>query len=213
MSLLKASVFFYANDVRNFHGNGVAVIDVPALAILLSSLFAWLLEQPQLSALCVCESPLSACALIKKFLTTPTSHEQTLYVEGLDEQDLMRGEEDNCNEEEQEEITSDSDKDTFVVKRQRITKQRKKLPERIGSCFTWSRDISFFPRDQHTVQVSWSGLFFQHYSLIAVQSPWAEAEETENENTDTAINVEHIVLFTQTCTCLAHLKKFTISNP
>ena len=133
--------FCYHDDAVNvrgyrkaetFHKHKVSVL----------ALLTHLMRQPQFRALSVGKSLLSgACTLIKTFLTTPASHEQTLYVKGvaIDEQDLMEREDGNSKddeEEEQEEITSDSDEDTFVVKRQRITRRRKKLPERTESQLT-----------------------------------------------------------------------------
>ena len=151
MHTLKHVTVHYSIDVQDCNKDRVEVIDIPAFATLLSS-FTQLSKQPQFCALNVGGSPLSgACALIETFLTTPASHEQTLYVEGLDELDLMEREkiEDNEDsgseneEEEQEESTGESVEDIFVVKRQRITKQRKKLPKRIvsPSCSTWSHNI------------------------------------------------------------------------
>ena len=87
-----------------------------------------------------------------------------------------------------------------------------------------TREEVLFSRDQCTVQVSWSGSFFQRYPLPVVQSPWAEAGKTENETwlsyrqTQPLRCMEHVVFSTQTDTSYkptispAHLEKFVISN-
>ena len=202
------------------------VIDVSVLTSLLSSSFTQLLKQPQFRSLSVGVAPLSgACTLIKTFLTTPAFHEQTLYVEGLDEQDLMeREEKDNSNEEEQEEITSDSDEDTFVVKRQRITKQSKKLPERIESCSTWSHNT---PQTNAQFKCLDLGHSSNCVHSLLFSLPELKLKKLRMRTQDmtlvpagTAIKVEHVVFSTQVemypsykpTISPAHLEKFTISN-
>ena len=134
--------FHYPNnsiDVRDFDGDRVELIDVPALDTHIFSSFTQFLKQPQFRSLSVGESSLSGvCTLIETFLTTPASHEQTLCVEGLDEQDLLEREE------------QDSDEDTFVVKRRRINYQ---AVTRVNS-FDMVLRYFLFPRDQCAVQVS-----------------------------------------------------------
>ena len=212
-------------------------VDVVSFATLLSSSFTQLLKQPQFRALRVDEYPLSgACALIETFLTTPASHEQTLCVEGLDEQDLMerengQDEEDNSaissedEEEEQEVKIGESDEDTFVVKRRRITKQRKKLPERIASlpCSTWSHNIPETNAQFKCLDLGHSSSCI-HSLLFSL--PELKLKKLRMRTQDmtlvpagTAIKVEHVVFSTQTRTSYkptispAHLEKFTISNP
>ena len=69
-------------------------VNVPAFVSLLSSSFTQLLKQSQFRTVSVGKSPLfSACTLIETFLTTPASHEQSLYVEGIGKQDVKEEEE------------------------------------------------------------------------------------------------------------------------
>ena len=218
--------FCYHDDAMDVEGCDEVKIFCKRKVNVLASL-TQLLRKPQFRALSVGKSSLSeACALIKAFLTTPASHEQTLYVEGLglDEQDLMgREEKDNSNEEEQEEITSDSDEDTFVVKRQKITKQSKKLPERIESCSTWSHNTPQTNAQFKCLDLGHSSSCI-HSLLFSL--PELKLKKLRMRTQDmtlvlagTTIKVEHVVFSTQTHTSykpilsLAHLEKFTISNP
>ena len=198
--------FQYTNnsiDVRDFDGDRVEIVDVPAFATLLSSLFTQLLKQPQFRDLSVGESPLSgACALIKTFLTTPAYHEQTLCVEGLDEQDLMEREEDEYNSNE------------------------KKLPESVESHLTWSLNISFFPETNAQFKSLDLGYSSSCIHSLLFSLPKLKLKKLRMRTQDmtlvpagTAIKVEHVVFSTQTRTSYkptifpAHLEKFIISNP
>ena len=221
--------FRYGYGIRHDE-DSVVLVDIPTLATILSSSFIQLLEQPELHALCACESTVSASTLVKKFLTTPASHEQTLYVERLDEQDLMEREEDNSDEddeeEQQEEITSDSDKETIVVKKQRITKPREMLAERIESRLTWSCNTSFFPETNAQFKCLDLGHSSSCIHSLLFSLPELKLKKLRMRTQDMTlvpagidIKVEHVVFSTQTCTSykptisLAHLEKFTISNP
>ena len=234
--------FRYANnstDARYFDKDRVDVVDMMSLATFLSSSFTQLLKQPQFHALSIGESVLSgACALIETFLTTPAYHEQTLHVEGLDEQNLMEREkraedeedsssedEDEEEEEEQEESTDESDEDTFVVKRRRITKQRRRLPERIVSlsCSTWSHNIPETNAQFKCLDLGHSSSCI-HSLLFSL--PELKLKKLRMRTQDmtlvpagTAIKVEHVVFSTQIDTSYkptispAHMEKFTIANP
>ena len=218
--------------VETFHGK--REVNVPALVTLLSSSFTQLLKQPQFHALSIGKSPLSgACALIETFITTPASHEQSLYVEGIDEQDLTkRKKQDDSNEqdkeEEQEEITSDTDEDIFVVKRQKITKQKKKLPERIKSLsgLTWSSDQLCIPETNAQFKCLDLGHSSSCIHSLLFSLPELKLKKLRMRTQDmtlvpagTAIKVEHVVFSTQSYTSYkptitpAHLEKFIISNP
>ena len=227
-----------AIDVRDYDEDRVETfhikrkVNVPALVTLLSSSFTQLLKQPQFCALNVGMSPPSgACALIETFITTPASHEQSLYVEGIDEQDLMKREgedeedEGNSNEDEEEE---EEQEDTFVVKRQRITKQTKKLPERSESpsSLTWSSDQLCIPE----TNVQFKCLDLGHSSScihsLLFSLPELKLKKLRMRTQDmtlvpaaTTIKVEHVVFSTQSYTSYrptispAHLEKFVIYNP
>ena len=212
--------------VETFHGK--REVNVPALVTLLSSSFTQLLKQPQFCALKVDESPLSgACTLIETFITTPASHEQSLYVEGIDKQDLIKREgEEEEEEEEQEEITSDSDE--FVVKRRKITKQKKKLPGRIESLsgLTWYCDQLCIPETNTQFKCldlghSSSCIHSLLFSLpeLKLKKLRMRTQDMTLIPTGTTIKVEHIIFSTQSYTSYkptispAHLEKFVISNP
>ena len=224
-SKLQSLVAFHIHTLKHVTIRGIRLEivdmnDVPAFATLLASSFTQLLKQHQFRALSVGEFPLSgACALIKTFLTTAAYHEQTLYVEGLDEHDLMQYDSYYVySTSKKGDITSDSDEDTL---RPRFTKQRKVAWENCTSA--WLHNIPETNTQFKCLDLGHSSSCI--YSLL-FSLPELKLKKLRMRTQDmtlipagTTIKVEHVVFSTQTDTSYkptispAHLDKFTISNP
>ena len=112
-----------------------------------------------------------------------------------------------------------------MVKRQRITEQRKKLPKRIVSlsCSTWLHNIPETNAQFKCLDLGHSSscIHSQLFSLpeLKLKKLRMRTQDMTLISADTAIKVEHVVFSTQTHTSYkptispAHLEKFTISNP
>ena len=207
---------------------------VPAYTTLLS-LLTQLLKQPQFQALNINKTPFRAeRELIVTFLTTPTTHEQSLSIEGKDEEEEKSQSVSEEKEKETQEVAEDSQIETNMVnetrKRHDTIETSEIPPKKVTKPIFSPLIFPSQPLPETNVQykcldlvLSSSGLHSWLFSFpeLKLKKLTIRTLDMTLVPADMVIEVEHVAFSTQTkftpnCKSFitpAHLEKFVVTNP
>ena len=218
-----------AFDVRDFYEDRIdgfrskRDVNSPAFITLLN-LLSQLLKQPHFQTLNVGQSPhLVACTLIETFLTTPTSHEQLLSIEGKDKPKKR-----SLSESSDDAFKSESESKEDKLKSNKSRKRRDELkssdipPKKLGKLMKLSLPETNTQYKCLDLGFSSSCVYSWLFTLpeLRLKELRMRTQDMTIVPADMVIQVEHIVFTTETCSFTsykptifpAHLEKFIVSN-